>query len=41
MLWFLALIVLVAVAILAAVYLKQDELIFFPQPPGYGRRWRS
>jgi uncharacterized protein len=32
MLWSLALIVLVAVAILAAVYVKQDELIFYPQP---------
>lgn len=32
MLWFLALIVLIAVAVVAAVYLKQDELIFYPQP---------
>src|SRR5690349_13387072 len=32
MLWFLALIVLIAVAILAAVYVKQEELIFYPQP---------
>jgi pimeloyl-ACP methyl ester carboxylesterase len=32
MLWFLALIVLVVVAISVAVYFKQDELIFYPQP---------
>jgi pimeloyl-ACP methyl ester carboxylesterase len=30
--WFLALIVVVVAAILIAVYLKQDELIFYPQP---------
>ena len=32
MLWFLGLIVLVVAAIAVAVYLKQDELIFYPQP---------
>jgi len=32
MLWLLGLVVIVAVAITTAIYLKQDELIFYPQP---------
>jgi pimeloyl-ACP methyl ester carboxylesterase len=32
MLWFLGLIVLVAAAMVAVMYIKQDELIFYPQP---------
>jgi len=32
MLWFTGLLFVVAVAIVAAMYLKQDELIFYPQP---------
>jgi pimeloyl-ACP methyl ester carboxylesterase len=32
MVWFLVLILIVAVALAGAIYLKQDELIFYPQP---------